>query len=225
MNNLVAIKIQEFEKINNRFERNTKVNNACEFIIQYYSAVLYSVARNRNLINKQIVEIILTDFYKKNPLIGNWIKLLKASLDLLKINPNVDPVQGQKLQELSIKILGISNKKKINMSPTFRDVLDSISIIRNKVFAHSQAISQTDLDTLASFSYDRVPYLLESVFSSIVQYRIILMDNVIRTACEDCRVEVQDYTSDIIKVDVLTIDFSDELYSNSFYLLFENEFL
>jgi len=116
MNYLVSQKIQEYEQVGNITERVVKINQSLEFIIMYYATIFYCHTKAEKLVSKEIVEIILTNFHKKNPLTSSWIKLLKASLDLLKIDQkNFDKNLGVKIQIAAKEFLPDSSKKKINV--------------------------------------------------------------------------------------------------------------
>jgi len=225
MDNLIINKIQIFEKISNKHEKVQKINTCLEFIIQYYAILYYCHVREKGKTNKQLVEVILTDFHKKNPLLGSWIKLLKVSVDLLDLKLDVPKDLGKKIQEVSIKYLPDSNKKKVNEIPKYKDVLDSLSIIRNKVFSHSANINDIDVDLLLNYEYDKVPYLLYEIFNLKNQYKIVFIETISKSDDSEINVSVQNYTSEIIKSEIIKADNDEGLYSNGFYYLKNNNWI
>ena len=225
MDNLIFEKIQIFEKISNKHEKAQKINTCLEFIIQYYAILYYCHIREKGKINKQLVEVILTDFHKKNPLLGSWIKLLKVSIDLLDIKLDVQKDLGKKIQEVSIKFLPDSNKKKVNENPKFKDILDAISIIRNKVFSHSANISEDDLNNLIYFEYEKIPYLLYEIFNLKNQCKVVLVETISKPDDSEITIQVQNYSSEIIKSEVIKIDDDEDLYSNGFYYIKNNKWI
>jgi tetratricopeptide (TPR) repeat protein len=225
MDNLIIEKIQIFEKISNKQEKAQKINVCLEFIIQYYAILYYCHVRGKGKTNKQLVEVILTDFYKKNPLLGSWIKLLKVSIDLLDMKLDVPGDLGKKIQEVSIRFLPDSNKKKVNENPKYKDILDSISIIRNKVFSHSANINNEDVNTLIDYEYDKIPYLLYEIFNMKNQYKIVFVETVSKPDDSEINISVQNYTSEIIKAEIIRIDNDEELYSNGFYYIENNNWM
>jgi tetratricopeptide (TPR) repeat protein len=225
MDNLIFEKIQNFERTQERYEKCQKINSCLEFIIQYYAMLYYCHVRRKGKINKQLVEVILTDFYKKNPLLGSWIKLLKVSIDLLGLKINVPAAQGKLLQELSIKFLPDSNRKPINENPKYKELLDAISILRNKVFAHSANISEDNIDTLLSFNFDKAPYFFDEVFSLQTNYKIVYVDSMSRPDDNEMEISILNYTNQIIKSEKIKIDRSKEIYTNIFYYVEKDEWI
>ncbi len=179
MDYLISQKIQEFEKASNPTEKVIKVCQSLEFIIMYYASVFYCHTKAINLVSKDIIEIVQTNFYKKNPLISSWIKLLRASLDLCKIDQlNFDNNIGIEAQNAAKQFLPDSSKKEINKQPSLNLILESIAIIRNKAFAHSASISSESIKILLDNSYHLLPYKLDEYLSQKNQATILLAENI-----------------------------------------------
>jgi tetratricopeptide (TPR) repeat protein len=172
-----------------------------------------------------LVEVILTDFHKKNPLLGSWIKLLKVSIDLLEVKVNVPEEFGKEIQELSIKFLPDSNRKKVNEHPKYKDILDSISILRNKVFAHSSNINEDDVNTLIKYNFEKVPYLLGDIFKLNTNYKIVFVETILKHDKSEIDISVQNYTDKIIKAENIKTDNDEEIFSNVFYYLENNNWI
>lgn len=128
MNYMVAQKIQEYERASNDVEKVVKICQCVEFIIMYYAAIFYCHSKADNLVNKEILEIILTNFHKKNPLLSSWIKLLRASLELCSIDQSdFEGHSGTSIQHAARSFLPDSSKREIielpvgghDNSPTF----------------------------------------------------------------------------------------------------------
>ena len=86
MHHLIYRKIKDYEEMSNSTEKVIKISQCLEFIIMYYASIFYCHTKADNLVSKEIIEVILTNFYKKNPLLSSWVKLLRGSIELCEID-------------------------------------------------------------------------------------------------------------------------------------------
>ena len=179
MNYLVSKKIQDYEEVGNQSEKVIKISQCLEFIIMYYSALFYCHTKAKNLVSKDIIEIILTNFYKKNPLISSWIKLLRASIELCKIDQRHFPKElGLKIQQTAKSFLPDSSQKKISEDPSLKIILESISIIRNKALAHANALTPQTVRTLLNNGFAELAYQLDDYLSKRNEAQILLAEKI-----------------------------------------------
>lgn len=179
MHYLISQKIQEYEKASNDVEKVIKISQSLEFIIMYFAALFYCHTKADNLVNKEIIEIILTNFHKKNPLLSSWIKLLRASLELCSIDQaNFQKKIGTNIQLAARHFLPDSSKKETTERPTLKVVLESISIIRNKALAHSNSVSSETVSILLQNSFAALPYELDDYLEQRCKANILLAENI-----------------------------------------------
>ena len=179
MNYLIYKKIEEYEKATNPSEKVIKINYALEFIIMYFSCVFFFKTKIQNIINQDIIETIYKKFYKQNPLLSSWIKLLKASYSLLKYNVrNFSLKEGKNIQIIAKSFLPESTKKEIIENPDLFTVLDSVSVIRSKAFAHSNALSEETVSNMLSNGFSELPYKLNDFLCLYDESKLMLADTI-----------------------------------------------
>lgn len=228
MNNLILKKIEDFEKAQNSTEKIYKTTHAIESIIIIGSIQLYQQTRINRVTSKSLVELILANFHKRNPLTSNWINLLKYSIDILNINSkNFDTDLGIKIQNIAKAFLPETTKKEIKSSPDLKVVLDSFSIIRNKAIAHGLSISNETIKLFEDNSYSRIPYVLCEFIDSICEGRILYSNN---TSLKEDNTETTfsftDYSNEIAKnveIPVNKLLNFENILSNSLYIYFPSK--
>ncbi len=65
MNYLITRKIEDFEKVSNPVEKVIKTKYCLEFLIIYYASIFYNHTKLIEKVNKDMIEIIQCNFYKK----------------------------------------------------------------------------------------------------------------------------------------------------------------
>ncbi len=226
MNYLVAKKIEEYERVSNRVEKVININYCLEFIVIFYSVIFYSFTRTKNLVNKDLIELVLTKFHKKEPLLGSWIKLLRICIDLQKLElAKFDSDIGVKIQIAAKSFLPDSSKKEIKTETTIKVVLESISHIRNKVFAHSNSIPSETVETLIQNQYEKLPYILNDYLEKLINVKILVAENIFQNNDEDhdlahTFIDISDNIAKNISLLSSEIKNLEELTSKHLYLYF-----
>ncbi len=230
MEYFIKEKIQEYEVSSNPTEKVVKINHSLEFIIIYYSTIFYLHTIANNVVSREMVEIILTNFYKKNPLTSAWIKLLKSTLDILKVDTNnYYKNTGKLLQNIANHYLPIESNKIEVENPSLKIILDCIQIIRNKAFAHSNSINEKDVTFLLKNGFDKIPYELDSFLNKVSSSKLLLSETIPQIDGEmdsSSTANFIDLSTDIKKNYSLPmngdIDYSN-VFSKSMYCYFEKD--
>lgn len=167
MNFLIAQKIADFEKCCNNSEKVVCINHAIEFIVMYYATIFYCHTKHNKIVNRELVELIQTNFYKRNPLTSSWLKLLQSSISLLNLKIFFQNKElNEDFQKAAKYFLPDSSSREIKSNPSLKDICESYSIIRSKGFAHSNSLSKDCVSFLISHSFDKIPYYLNDCLSS-----------------------------------------------------------
>ncbi|MCB0521370.1 MAG: hypothetical protein R2797_00015 [Gelidibacter sp.] len=227
MNYLIHQKIEQFEKASNLTEKILKTAQCIEFTIYLYATILYSETKAKNVVSNNIVNLILTSFYKKNALTSSWINLLKHSIDLLNIDAKYfDSETGYSIQVIAKKFLPNTSQKEILANPDLRTVLDSFSIIRNKAFAHGISISQETAEFFEKNNFSRFCYKLCEYLEKITNGRILVSENTSILDDGLTQFTFHDYSESIVrtvKIPVNEIEDFENLLSKSLYIYFAGE--
>jgi tetratricopeptide (TPR) repeat protein len=227
MNHLLFTKIEQFEKCKNRIEKVLFIQHAIEFLIMYYATVFYCHTKAYKLVNRELVDLIQTNFYKRNPLTSHWLKLLQICLTLLgkKIQFSNTSLNKQ-FQQISLLFMPDSVKKLMKDSPSVKEMCDCISIIRSKGFAHSNSLPVETANIMLSNNFDKIPYYLDSIFGVHNESKLLVAD-VICSALDDDQQhysEFYDLSAEIVKSISICksseIDF-ENVYSKNMYCFFE----
>jgi len=228
MNHLIFKKISDFEQCSNPSERCIRINHALEFVSTYYATAFYCHTKQQRLVSRELVELIQTNFNKRNPLTSSWLKLLTYSVTLLKIKISFTDVNlNKEIQLIAKYFLPDSSKKEVKDSPSLKDICDCISIIRSKGFAHANTFSKDCLDFLIEHSFDKLPYYLTNCLSNHDSSKLYLAD-VICSSLNDGQEHSSfffDMSSEIIKTVSIKkseqFDF-ENIYSKYLYCFFPN---
>ncbi len=226
MNYFIAQKIDEYEKTANKTEKVLKIKHCLEFIIIYYATTFYCHTRAEEKVSKEIVDIIITNFYKRNPLLSSWIKLLKSSAELLRLDiKNFDRELGVHVQAAAKQFLPDPSKKDILDVADLKTVLDSIHIIRNRAFDHANNISAKSVEILLANKYAELPYKMTDFLESKNKSQLLLAENI--TQCLDdgekhmCSfINLEGGIRRNIEIDIAEISEPENLYTSHLYCYF-----
>lgn len=225
MNAILRGKFENFETSIDEGQKFINSVYTIEAIIIYYSTVLYCHTKYFGYSDKDIVEIIMSNFDNRNPLTSSWNLLLIRTLDLLQKNkllviPNL-PNDFKLFIDATTNMYNSSQKR-----CDLKSFLECFLKIKNKVCSHGGGINQRHdlafIKTFQNVNYYKLPYLLNDYFEHIIESQLVNIIS-IKPDEENLFVDYQIMSDDIYVNKTTYINNDEELYVNHAYCYFKKD--